>query len=45
MQNVLRLKYTELVVHYTVFKYGHHRIIQKIIFKMIPRSLHIKDSF
>ena len=24
-------------------KYGHHRIIQKIIFKMIPRSLHIKD--
>ena len=27
------------------FKYGHHRIIQKIIFKMIPRSLHIKNYF
>ena len=29
----------------SIFKYGHHRIIQKIIFKMIPRSLHIKDYF
>ena len=28
-----------------IFKYGHHRIIQKIIFKMIPRSLHIKNYF
>ena len=29
----------------SIFKYGHHRIIQKIIFKMIPRSLHIKNNF
>ena len=29
----------------SIFKYGHHRIIQKIIFKMIPRSLHIKNYF
>ena len=25
----------------SILRYGHHRIIQKIIFKMIPRSLHI----
>ena len=29
----------------SILKYGHHRIIQKIIFKIIPRSLHIKDYF
>ena len=29
----------------SIFKYGHHRIIQKKIFNMIPRSLHIKDYF
>ena len=26
-------------------KYGHHHITQKIIFKMIPRSLHMNDYF
>ena len=29
----------------SICKYGHHRIIQNIIFKMIPRSIHINDCF